>query len=153
MTMITDYDPIAEQYRLSKQQPWRSYIESCSLLALIGDPTGLQVLDLACGEGFYSRLLRQRGAARLLGVDLSAGMIELARQQEAVHRLGVGAVLDAGLQAGNAGEAGKQDGVRAAGLLVPGAPHNLQGWRQEAQVCEATAAPCWQRPGQRLTRQ
>lgn len=89
MTMITDYDPIAEQYRRSKQQPWRSYIESCSLLELIGDPTGLQVLDLACGEGFYSRLLRQRGAARLLGVDLSAGMIELARQQEAVHRLGV----------------------------------------------------------------
>jgi SAM-dependent methyltransferase len=87
--MTTDYDPIADQYRRAKQQPWRGYLESFSLLSLIGDPTGLQVLDLACGDGFYTRLLRQRGAARLLGVDLSAGMIELARAQEAVHGLGI----------------------------------------------------------------
>jgi protein arginine kinase len=59
------------------------------LLGLIGDPTGLRVLDLACGEGFYTRLLRQRGAARVLGVDLSARMIELAREQESAHGLGV----------------------------------------------------------------
>lgn len=32
------------------------------LLELIGDPIGLYVLDLACGEGFYTRLLRQRDA-------------------------------------------------------------------------------------------
>jgi SAM-dependent methyltransferase len=87
--MTTDYDPIADQYRRAKQQPWRGYLESSSLLALIGDPSGLEVLDLACGEGFYARLLRQRGAVRVLGVDLSAGMIELARAQEAVHGLGV----------------------------------------------------------------
>jgi toxoflavin synthase len=41
------------------------------------------VLDLACGEGFYTRLLRQTGAGRVVGVDLSAGMIALARQEEA----------------------------------------------------------------------
>ncbi len=87
--MTTDYDPIAEHYRRAKQQPWRGYLESPSLLALIGDPAGLQVLDLACGEGFYSRLLRQRGAARVVGVDLSAAMIALARAQEAEHRLGI----------------------------------------------------------------
>ncbi|WP_437227067.1 class I SAM-dependent methyltransferase [Planctomicrobium sp. SH661] len=87
--MTTDYDPIAEQYKRSKQQPWRTYIEAYSLLNLIGDPTGKSVLDIACGEGFYTRLLRQKGASSITGVDLSEGMIELARKQESAQKLGV----------------------------------------------------------------
>ena len=52
-------------------------------------PGGLSVLDVACGEGFYTRMVRERGAARVTGIDLSHGMIELARKQEARHRLGI----------------------------------------------------------------
>jgi toxoflavin synthase len=87
--MTTNYDPIAEQYQRSKQQPWRTYIEAFGLLDLLGDAAGRSVLDLACGEGFYTRLARQRGAARVTGVDLSEGMIQLARKQEAAHGLGI----------------------------------------------------------------
>lgn len=87
--MTTNYDPIAEQYKRSKQQPWRTFIECFTLMELIGDPRGLAVLDLACGQGFYSRLIRQRGATRVKGVDLSPGMIELARNEEARHPLGI----------------------------------------------------------------
>ncbi len=87
--MTTNYDPIAEQYQRSKQQPWRAHIEAFTLLELIGDPTGLTVLDVACGEGFYTRMLKQRGAGRVTGVDLSRGMIELAQQQETKHRQGI----------------------------------------------------------------
>lgn len=87
--MTTDYDPIAEQYQRSKQQPWRTYLECHTLMELVGDPAGLAVLDVACGEGFYSRQVRQRGAARVTGVDLSQGMIDLARSQEERHRLGI----------------------------------------------------------------
>jgi ubiquinone/menaquinone biosynthesis C-methylase UbiE len=79
--MSTNYDPIAEQYQRAKQQPWRSFVESFTLMELIGEPTGLSVIDLACGEGFYTRMLRRLGAHRVLGVDLSGGMIELARKQ------------------------------------------------------------------------
>jgi len=94
--LTTDYNPIVEQYQRSKQQPWRAHVESFTLMELVGDPAGLTVLDLACGEGFYSRLLRHRGAARVTGLDLSAGMIELARAQEARQPLGVTyAVADA----------------------------------------------------------
>ena len=82
----TDYDPIAEQYKQSKQQPWRTYIEAFSLMALIGDPAGKSVLDLACGEGFYTRMIRQKGAGKVTGIDLSEGMIRLAQKQEAVLR-------------------------------------------------------------------
>jgi trans-aconitate methyltransferase len=63
--MATDYDPIAEQYKRSKQQPWRTYIEAFTLMDLIGDPTGKAVIDIACGEGYYTRLLRQRGLASI----------------------------------------------------------------------------------------
>ena len=87
--MTTDYDPIAEQYKRSKQQPWRTYIECFTLMELVGDPRGMAVLDVACGEGFYTRMIRQRGAARVTGVDLSQGMIDLARSQEAQHQLGI----------------------------------------------------------------
>ena len=45
------------------------------------------MLDVACGEGFYTRMIRERGAARVTGIDLSQGMIDLARKQEAQHRL------------------------------------------------------------------
>jgi ubiquinone/menaquinone biosynthesis C-methylase UbiE len=87
--MTTDYDPIAEQYKRSKQQPWRSYIESFNLMGMLGDLTGKAVVDLACGEGYYTRRLRQQGAAKVLGVDLSERMIELARAQEAEKPLGI----------------------------------------------------------------
>ena len=87
--MSTNYDLIAEKYKRAKEQPWRCFVESFTLLELTGDPTGLSVMDLACGEGFYSRMLRQQGARSVLGVDLSAGMIQLAREQETRHRLGV----------------------------------------------------------------
>ena len=72
-----------------KQQPWRTHIEAFTLMKLIDDPTGKAVIDIACGEGFYTRILRQRGAAQATGVDLSEKMIELARATEAQQRLGI----------------------------------------------------------------
>ena len=56
--MTTNYDPVAEQYKRAKQQPWRDHIEAFTLMKLIGDPTGKMVIDIACGEGFYSRKIR-----------------------------------------------------------------------------------------------
>jgi ubiquinone/menaquinone biosynthesis C-methylase UbiE len=77
--MRTDYDVIAGEYRQAKQQPWRMHVESYTLFDLLGELSGKTVLDLACGEGFHTRGLKQRGAAHVVGVDASAGMIELAR--------------------------------------------------------------------------
>jgi ubiquinone/menaquinone biosynthesis C-methylase UbiE len=94
--MTTNYDPIAEQYRRAKQQPWRAHIEAFTLMKLIGDPTGKAVIDVACGEGFYTRMIRHRGAAKVTGVDLSAKMIELAQASEVQHRLGIDYVIGDG---------------------------------------------------------
>lgn len=58
-------------------------------MQLIGPLTGQTVLDVACGDGFYTRLLRQQGARKVTGVDLSERMIELARQQESKNLQGI----------------------------------------------------------------
>jgi len=73
------YDAIAEQYRRTKDAPLRRYVERYSLFAMLGDLRDLAVLDLACGDGCYSREIRRRGARRVVGVDISSRMIELAR--------------------------------------------------------------------------
>ena len=52
---------------------------------LLGDLRGKEVLDLACGEGIYSRSLIAHGARRVVGVDLSARMVELAQDREKGH--------------------------------------------------------------------
>jgi ubiquinone/menaquinone biosynthesis C-methylase UbiE len=91
--MTTNYDPIAEQYKRSKQMPWRTFVECYTLMQLAGDANGLAVLDVACGEGFYTRMIRQQGADRVTGVDLSQGMITLAQQQEDVNQQGIAYIV------------------------------------------------------------
>ncbi|WP_421845530.1 class I SAM-dependent methyltransferase [Mycobacterium sp.] len=89
--MSFDYDQgnVAEQYQDAKTQPWRSRIETYSFLKFIGDVKGKKVLDVACGEGHFTRMLRQAGAAEVVGLDISERMITLARDQEASEPLGI----------------------------------------------------------------
>ena len=81
--MSAEYDHIAGDYRLSKRLPFRECVEWYSYRRLIGDVSGQKILDLACGEGFYSRRVSALGAAKVVGVDISTVMIERAWQQEA----------------------------------------------------------------------
>ena len=138
--MTTNYDPIAEQYKRSKQQPWRTFIECFTLMELVGDPRGKAVLDVACGEGFYTRMLKQRGAARMTGVDLSQGMLELARTQEEEQQLGIEYVLGDARELDRAGEF---DLVVAAYLL------NYARDRRELGAM-ATAIARYLKPGGRF---
>lgn len=48
---------------------------------------GKSILDLACGEGYGSRLLAEWGAARVVGVDVSRDAIEQARALFATPRV------------------------------------------------------------------
>jgi SAM-dependent methyltransferase len=43
------------------------------------DLTGLRVVDLGCGFGWFSRWARQAGAAHVLGLDMSEKMLQRAR--------------------------------------------------------------------------
>jgi ubiquinone/menaquinone biosynthesis C-methylase UbiE len=55
---------------------------------LIGEIAGQRVCDLACGQGVVARELARRGA-RVTGIDLSAGLLDLARGDEATAPLGI----------------------------------------------------------------
>jgi 2-polyprenyl-3-methyl-5-hydroxy-6-metoxy-1,4-benzoquinol methylase len=89
VTMTTDYNQIADQYKKAKEQPWRTRIELFSMMNLIGDLSGKKVVDVACGEGWLTRTLRKAGASEVVGVDISEEMIALANGQEARERLGI----------------------------------------------------------------
>ncbi len=89
--MVIDYNhgDIAEQYKKTKAVPVRSRIEAYSFLKRIGDVKGKKVLDVACGAGDYTRILRRAGADPMMGVDISEKMIGLAREQEDLEPLGI----------------------------------------------------------------
>ena len=88
---MTDYNAegLAQRYGELDDFHLRPLVETYSLLKLIGDVRGKKVLDVACGEGYYSRILRQAGADRVLGIDIAERMIALAREQEARQPLGI----------------------------------------------------------------
>src|SRR5271169_6335066 len=50
-----------------------------ALRALLPQMAGLAVVDLGCGFGWFCRWARQRGAAHVLGIDVSEKMLERAR--------------------------------------------------------------------------
>ena len=60
-----------------------------AVLDLCEPVAGMSVLDLGCGEGYCSRQLKQRGAASILGIDLSDAMIAAASGEEARQPLGI----------------------------------------------------------------
>lgn len=74
-----EYDAAASRYATVDELPIRGYAEVPTFLGVLGDVTGAEVLDLACGAGFLTRIIASRGAERVVGVDASAPMIELAR--------------------------------------------------------------------------
>lgn len=87
--MATDYDTIASDYAKTKANPIKAYSEAYTFFQLLGDVRGQAVLDLACGDGDYTRAIRRRGAQPVWGVDLSPEMIRVARQAEQEAPLGI----------------------------------------------------------------
>ena len=66
----------------------RDELNNPATFKLIGNVRGQFVLDLACGEGYNTRILARKGA-KVTGVDFSEKMIELARQEELKEKLGI----------------------------------------------------------------
>ena len=61
MTGQQAYDAIAKRYRESKWLLFRHFIERYTLFEVLGDLRGRTVLDLACGEGVYTRQFKRPG--------------------------------------------------------------------------------------------
>jgi ubiquinone/menaquinone biosynthesis C-methylase UbiE len=73
------FDKMAPVYEsLSNRFPWQwlRHRETQTLLSLLGDVMGKEVLEFGCGAGHYSNLLLNAGACRLWVVDLSQEMLD-----------------------------------------------------------------------------
>ena len=81
------YDEFADFYEGFALDEYDDPVAS-ALLRLVGDVSGMRVLDLACGHGRMSRELARRGA-RVVGVDLSGALLEKAREREEAESLGI----------------------------------------------------------------
>ncbi len=66
---------------------WTTAFELPSFLSLFPDVTGSRVLDLGCGGGQLAHHLAERGAAEVIGVDLSERMLDVARAECSHPRL------------------------------------------------------------------
>lgn len=91
--MDDQYERISRAYHEARKMPASLYYEAPSVRSALGEIRGRSVIDFACGEGFYTRLLKEMGASNVLGVDLSAQMIALAQEQERANPVGVDFVV------------------------------------------------------------
>ena len=62
------------------ESAYNAHYDRPSVLELLGDVRGKQVLDACCGPGFYTEELVSRGAT-VTAFDASAPMVDLARQR------------------------------------------------------------------------
>jgi ubiquinone/menaquinone biosynthesis C-methylase UbiE len=89
--MPASWDEVAEDYHKSVGDTGDSYHQNFVnpvIFEILGDIKDKSVLDLACGQGYLSRLLARKGA-NVLGVDISQKMLEIAEASEESTPLGV----------------------------------------------------------------
>jgi len=77
-----EYNEIADGHEQATKRELRKYTSDYSWAKLLGDLKGKRALDLACGEGISSRLLRDLGADEVVGVDISEKLINKAATEE-----------------------------------------------------------------------
>ncbi|OTA16513.1 type 11 methyltransferase [Xenorhabdus vietnamensis] len=83
------YNPIAHLYESFSDSTPHIEVEIRTILNLAGDIQGKSVLDLACGYGLFSREFKNRGASKVVGVDISDKMIEIARNKSQQYNDGI----------------------------------------------------------------
>jgi 2-polyprenyl-3-methyl-5-hydroxy-6-metoxy-1,4-benzoquinol methylase len=87
---MEQYDEIAEAYvKGHEDKISRNYLITPSFMGSLGDMKGKDVLDLACGNGYFTRRIRLAGARRVVGADISGKMIGLAEGEERKNPLGI----------------------------------------------------------------
>lgn len=108
--LMKTYDDIAEWYdqwvgtHSLREDPFFPAVE-----ALIGEVERARICDLACGQGRVARHLADRGA-RVVGIDLSAKLLAIARRHEETDPRGI-EYVQADAQSLNVRMLGLFDGV------------------------------------------
>jgi SAM-dependent methyltransferase len=83
---LARYDAVADFYAAGFDSADDAV--SMALLNLLGPPTGMRILDVACGHGRVTRELARRGAD-VMGIDISGKLIRKALEAEQNEPLGI----------------------------------------------------------------
>ncbi len=85
---MPEYDNIAEKYSI-REDPIRDFVSTPTLLEVLRNIKGKDILDVGCGSGFITRKMKLLGANNLIAIDISSKMIKLAEEIENQNPLGI----------------------------------------------------------------
>jgi ubiquinone/menaquinone biosynthesis C-methylase UbiE len=68
-----------DKHLMQNKDTYHQKVVFPGVLRLLGDSKGLRVLDLACGQGQFSQIVREKGAF-VTGVDVGSELIEIAKK-------------------------------------------------------------------------
>ena len=80
MSAKEEYNKCASGYEKATIRPMRKYAYEPTILRAIKSLKGKIVLDIACGEGVSSRMMKELGAKRVIGIDVSEKLIKKAKK-------------------------------------------------------------------------
>ena len=85
---VYDKDGFFDLYQKLRSNPnsLNEIVEKPTMLGLVGDLSGKRILDLGCGCGEHLKCYLERGAAFVVGIDLSQAMLQQAAKNLAEFR-------------------------------------------------------------------
>ena len=86
---MIEYNNIGKKYMNIENNILRQYMVIPTALHLLKNIKNKSVLDVGCGYGYFSRVMKKKGASNIMGVDISGKMIDLAKYEEKVNSVGL----------------------------------------------------------------
>jgi len=86
----TSWGPVAEWYdeMLGKGDTYQEKVIAPNVLRLVTPHLGQPILDLACGTGYFTRLLKKNGTS-ITGTDISKELLTQAKAHDAKENLAI----------------------------------------------------------------
>lgn len=78
MTLNIYDEELSASFRKSDLKPDKQYVFLSTILHIMKDVEGKIVLDLGCGDGYFTKALARYGAKKVIGVDNSENQLRLA---------------------------------------------------------------------------
>lgn len=83
---VKNYNESAQAYHThisdKKESPWHSMYEKPAMLAELPDLTDKVVISIGCGSGVDILAIKERGPKRVVGIDISEGLINIAKTEQ-----------------------------------------------------------------------
>ena len=79
----TDWGNVADWYHnnVKDDDSYQKQVIRPNILRLLGDLSGKTILDIACGEGVFSRAFLEQKADKIIAFDLGKNLIDIAKKE------------------------------------------------------------------------